>query len=742
MGKDIKKKIRQPVKGKVAKVPVIMQMESLECGAACVAMILAYYDKWIPLEQLRVDCGVSRDGVKAGNLARTMRAYGLEAKGYLFEPDKLKTDGTFPCIIHWGFNHFVVLRGFRDNKVYINDPAKGDIVVSAEEMDKEYTGVTIICSPGENFSPSGKKKSIMEFSAKHLKGTGSALILVASMTAIISLVKLIMTGFSRFFMDHMLGGENPDLVGPFITALTVFAIIEIIAGWIQAIYSYRVIGKFAAAENTRYFWHVLRLPMSFFSQRMVGDIEQRRTQSANIANRLIYLLAPFVINSFMLLFYLVVMLKHSVIMTVIGIVSVMINMAVVWWSSNKRINITRVMMRDSSKMYSSTIAGIRIIETLKAAGAENGYFKRWAGYQAGVNSQKTGYNKLDIYLLKMPELIISLVNDIILVMGAYMVMKGQFTPGMVLAFAGLLTQFFAPAQSFVMAGQQLQEMRTEMERIDDVMSYPLDPVFTNKEPVKVTESVKSTMDAESRKSVQKLSGKLSIRDVTFGYSKLSPPTIENLNLELYPGKSIAFVGASGCGKSTIGKLISGLYQPWSGDILFDGKRINEIDRDVFAGSVAVVNQYIIMFEDTISNNIRMWDRSIEDFDIIMAARDARIHDDIMQRKNGYQYQMSEGGCDFSGGQRQRMEIARVLAQDPTLIILDEATNTLDAQTEHEVVRSIRDRGISSIVIAHRLSTIRDCDEILVIDHGKVVERGTHEELMARNGLYTNLVSSD
>lgn len=740
MGKILKDKIRQPVTGKVAKVPVILQMESLECGAACVAMILAYYDKWIPLEQLREDCGVSRDGVKASNLVRTLRAYGLKSTGYFFELEKLKSIGQFPCILHWGFHHFVVLKGFRDNKAYINDPAKGDMVVSEEEIDNEYTGVTIICSPGENFCPSGKKKSNLRFILRPLKGTGAALILVASMTAVVSLVKLILTGFSRFFMDHMLGGENPDLVVPFITAMAVFSAIEIIASWIQAIYTYRVIGKFAAAENTRYFWHVLNLPLRFFSQRMVGDIEQRRTQSANIAHRLIFLFAPLVINSFMLFFYLLVMIQHSIIMTVVGIVSVMINLAVIWWSSNKRINITRVMMRDESKLYAATIAGIQIIETLKASGAENGFFKRWAGYQAGVTAQKTGYHNIDIYLQKMPEFISSVADSLILVMGAYMVMKGQFTPGMVLAFAGLLTQFFAPAKSLVLAGQEFQEMYTEMERIDDVMNYPEDPSFREIEDD--TEIAGSGKTAENEKAVQKLSGRLHIHDLSFGYSKLSPPVIEGFNLDLYQGKSVALVGSSGCGKSTIGRLIAGLYQPWSGEILFDGKRICEIDRDIFSGSVAVVNQFIIMFEDTIDNNLRMWDRSIEDYEIIMAARDARIHDDIMNRNGGYQYRLTEGGAGFSGGQRQRLEIARVLAQDPSLIILDEATNALDAQTEYEVVRSIRDRGISSIVIAHRLSTIRDCDEILVIDHGRVAERGTHEELMARNGLYTSLVLSE
>ncbi|ETP73233.1 NHLM bacteriocin system ABC transporter, peptidase/ATP-binding protein [Lachnospiraceae bacterium JC7] len=733
MEKSVKKKIKQPVKGGVAKVPVIMQMERLECGAACLAMILAYYKKWVPLEQMREDCGVSRDGAKAGNITKAARAHGLNARGYFYEVDSLKEKATFPCIIHWSFNHFVVLKGFKGNKVYLNDPARGDLFVSEEEFDKEYTGICLLFSPGEEFCPSGKRKSVMEFAARYLKGTGGTMAFVAAMTAIMSFIGLIMTGFSRFFLDVMLGGQNTDLLIPFIMAMSVFAAITILAGCLQSVYSYRVRGKFAATENTSYLWHVLRLPMKFFSQRMAGDIEQRRVQSTNIANQLITLFAPLAINSFMLVFYLIVMIQHSVIMTIVGTVSVIINVAMVWWCSIKQLNVSRVMLVDSAKLYAATVSGIQVIESLKAGGSEVGFFRKWAGYQAGMNSQRVQFVKLDSYLGSIPEIIISLVNNLILVMGVYMVMTEKFTPGMVLAFASLLSRFFAPAQSFVMAGRKLQEIRTQMERIDDVMNYPTDPVFRKEsEP----------LDKHDDAPVEKLSGQLSIHDLSFGYAKLAPPLIEGIDLELYPGKSVAFVGGSGSGKSTIGRLISGLCKPWGGEILFDGKPISEIDRDVFTASVAVVNQDIIMFEDTISNNIRMWDRSIEDFDIVLAARDAQIHDDIVQRDGGYQHRMIEGGRDFSGGQKQRMEIARVLAQDPTLIILDEATSTLDAKTEYEVVRSIRNRGITSIVIAHRLSTIRDCDEIIVIDHGKVIERGTHEELMKNNGLYTSLVANE
>lgn len=271
-------------------------------------------------------------------------------------------------------------------------------------------------------------------------------------------------------------------------------------------------------------------------------------------------------------------------------------------------------------------------------------------------------------------------------------------------------------------------MRTDMERIEDVMKYPTDV------------SLDSAVDESAE--YDKLSGNIEMKNITFGYSRLAEPLIENFNMTLKRGERIAFVGASGCGKSTLSKLISGLYRPWSGEILFDGKPISEIDRSVFTGSLAVVDQDIILFEDTIANNIKMWDTSIEDFEVIMAARDAQLHEDIMQREGGYQYRITEGGKDFSGGQRQRMEIARVLAQDPTIIILDEATSALDAKTEYDVVNSIKDRGITCIVVAHRLSTIRDCDEIVVLDGGKVVERGTHEELMAHGGYYTELVSNE
>ena len=731
MEKGSNRKIKSPVTGGVAKVPVVMQMEALECGAASLTMILAYYEKWIPLEQAREDCGISRDGSKAGNVARAARSYGLEAQGYRFEPEELKEKASYPCIVHWNFNHFIVLKGFKNGHAYINDPARGDVVLTEEEFDEGFTGVTLLFAPGESFEPSGKKKSMADFAKKRMEGTGKAFAFVAITTGTASLCLLITAGLAKFFMDYLLTGNNPNMVVPFLVVISLVAAIQIIVQWICAIYSLRISGKFDAVGNATYFWHVLRLPMRFFSQRMAGDIEQRRLTNAVIANLLVNTFAPLIINAAMLVFYLIFMINYSVVMTLIGVSAIIVNLLVSQLISDKRVNITRVQMRDAAKLYSTTVSGIEMIETIKSSGAENGFFRKWSGFQASVNAQNVKLEKLNAYFGKLPVIVMNLTNNLILIIGVYYVMTGKFTAGTVIAFQGLFAQFLGPAQSFVNAGQSLQEMRTEMERIQDVMEYPLDPAVEKPAAVKSADESKA-----------KLSGRLSMRDISFGYSKLSPPLIQDFNLELQPGKSVAFVGGSGCGKSTLSKLISGLYQPWSGEILFDGKPMDEIDREVFTGSVAVVNQEVILFEDTIANNIKMWDQSIEDFEMILAARDAQIHDDVMQRDGGYQYKLTEGGQNFSGGQRQRLEIARVLAQDPTLIIMDEATSALDAQTEYNVVKAIKDRGITCVVIAHRLSTIRDCDEIIVLDHGEVVERGTHSELMANGGVYLQLVASE
>lgn len=727
MAKDVK--IKKPVSGGVAKVPVVMQMEALECGAASLAMILAYYDKWIPLEQVRSDCGVSRDGSNAANVLRAARSYGMIAKGYRYEPEELKKYGRFPCIVHWNFNHFVVLNGFKKDKAVLNDPAKGNYTVSMKVFDESFTGICLMFEPGDNFEPSGKPKSMMSFARERMKGSAVAVAFVILTSIISNLIGIINPAFSRIFLDRLLTGVNPEWFMPFIMALALIGIIQLVVSWISAVYSLKINGKMDAVGNTTFMWKVLRMPMEFFSQRMAGDICQRQSSNSNIAKTLVSTFAPLLLNTIMMIFYLVVMLRYSLVLTLIGLISIVVNFFVSRIISAKRVNITRVQMRDAGKLAGTTVAGIEMIETIKAAGAENGFFEKWAGYQASVNTAQVKYARLNQYLGLIPSAVSGITNIAVLMLGVYLVIQGEFTIGMVMAFQGFLSSFQAPAMTLISAGQTMQEMRTEMERIEDVMKYPTDVEYAEDEK-------------DDGREYSKLSGNIELKNITFGYSKLAKPLISDFNLTLKPGQRIALVGGSGSGKSTIAKLISGLYKPWSGEILFDGKPMSEIDREVFTGSLAVVDQDIILFEDTIANNIKMWDKSIEDFEMIMAARDAQIHEDIMQRENGYQYKITEGGKDFSGGQRQRLEIARVLAQDPTIVILDEATSALDAKTEYEVVKAIKDRGITCIVVAHRLSTIRDCDEIIVLDYGEVKERGTHEELMKQGGLYTKLVTSE
>lgn len=724
-----KAKISKPLKTGVAKVPVIMQLEALECGAACLAMILAYYGKWVPLEQVRLDCGVSRDGSKMKNIYLAGKHYGLESHGYKMEIEGLKSTATFPCIIHWEFNHFVVLDGFHGDKAIINDPARGKVTVSMEQFDRSFTGLCLTFAPTEEFEPSGKRKSTVTYARSRLRGAGPAVVFVMLTSVIASLFGIINPTMSRLFYDRLLTRRAPEWLIPFIIAMAALAAFQLIVEWAKTVYSLKINGKMAIEGNSSFMWKVLRLPMTFFSQRMSGDILQRKDSNASIAGTLVNTVAPLALNTVMLIFYLIVMLRYSPVMTAVGLISLILNLIVARYLSSKRVNLKRVQLRDSGKLAAATLTGISMTETIKASGAEAGFFRKWSGYQASVITQKVRFFSLSTRIGLIPQIISTASNYAVLFLGVRLAMDGSFTLGMIATFQGLLSSFMGPAMTLISAGQTIQEMRTEMERIEDVMDYPEDPVMSRDAPV------------QAGKIYDKLKGELEIRGLTFGYSRLAEPVISDFSMHIKPGQRIAIVGASGCGKSTVSKLITGLYEPWEGELLFDGIPSADIERSVFTGSVAMVDQDIVLFEDSVANNIRMWDETISDHEIILAARDAQIHNDILKRSGGYQARLTENGKDLSGGQRQRLEIARVLAQNPTLIIMDEATSALDAKTEYDLMSAVKDRGISCIVVAHRLSAIRDCDEIIVLDRGKIAERGTHDELLAKGGIYTELISN-
>ena len=714
----------------VAKVPVVMQMEALECGAASLAMILAYHGKWLPLEKVRADCGVSRDGSNLKDMADAAAAYGLKVDPYRCGMEDVKTLPV-PAIIHWNFNHFVVLNGFKKNKAVINDPARGTVEVPLDEFDRAFTGIIVCFEPTEEFVADGKKKSVWSFAKARLKGTLVPFIFVILTGLLVTFIGIVNPVFTRIFMDRILSGQNPEWLIPVLTGMASLVVFQIIVQAINIIYMLKIKGKLAIVANSMFMWHVLRLPMHFFSQRQIGDIAMRQSSNESIAEVLIQSLAPILLNAIMLVFYFFMVIKISWPLTLLGLTAVIINMFMANYISKKRINITRAQLRDAGKLASTTVSGIEMIETIKSSGAENGFFEKWAGYQASVNSSVVRFSKLNEYIGAIPEVIQGFANMAVLLIGAMFIMQGSngFTAGVLMMFQGYLGKFLEPLDSFRGIGQQMQEMRTDMERIEDVMNYEPDVVY---EDVEIDENAEYS----------KLTGEMQMKNVTFGYKPLGEPLIKDFNLTLKPGSTVAFVGASGCGKSTLAKLISGLYKPWSGEITFDGQPISDVNREIFTSSVAVVDQDIILFEDTIAENIKMWDKSISDTAMISAAKDAQIHEDIMQKDGGYSHKVLEGGKNFSGGQRQRIEIARTLAKDPTIIVLDEATSALDAKTENEVIEAITDRGVTCIIVAHRLSTIRDCDEIIVLDKGQVIERGTHDELFAKNGMYTQLITTE
>jgi NHLM bacteriocin system ABC transporter peptidase/ATP-binding protein len=715
------------IKKSRVKTPTIIQMEAVECGAAALAIVLAYYGRHVSLEELRVSCGISRDGSKASNLLRAARNYGLEAKAFRAEPLELPKM-KLPVIVHWEHNHFLVVEGFKHNKVYLNDPSSGPRWITTTEFDGSFTGIVIAASPAPNFSKGGSQFNLTRSLYQRLKGSKVGLLYVVLAGLALVFPGLLIPVFNRLFVDYYLIQGEKSWIGALLIGIALTALMRGLLTWLKEYHLLRLETKLAISMSGKFFWHVLRLPLEFYYQRYAGEIGSRVVINDQIAYLLSGKIASTVLDVVTVVFFAILMFIYDPLLAMVAIVFALLNFAALRYVSRKRTDINQRLLQERGKFTGVVMSGLQTIETLKSSGRESDFFSRLTGQQAEMERSE---QKMDLYgqsLAVVPVLLAALNTTAILTVGGLRVIDEQLTVGMLVAFQSLALSFTAPISKLLELGANIQEAVGGLNRLDDVFANPVIlSEFNNSQEV--------------TKHLPKLSGELELRGITFGYSRLEPPLLQNFNLTLKPGSRVALVGTSGSGKSTVAKLVAGLYSPWNGTVLFDGQSRQQLPKHLLNNSLAMIDQDIFIFAGTIRENLTLWDSTISDTQVIQAAKDACIHLDIATRPNGYHGEVIENGANFSGGQRQRLEIARALVLNPTLLVLDEATSALDPLTEQIIDENIRRRGCTCLIIAHRLSTIRDCDEIIVMERGQIVQRGTHDQLKAVPGQYARLIEN-
>lgn len=706
--------------GNYVKTPTIYQMEATECGAASLSMIFAHFGKHLPLEQMRNETGVSRDGCNAGNLMRAAKKYNLECHGFRKEPEDLRFIET-PCIIHWNFNHFVVFEGFKGRYAYINDPAAGRRKLTFDELDNCFTGIVLTFKTTAEFKREKRHYTLFDFIKPRISCQRNTIFKLLFIGFLSVFPGLVLPVISQVFLDEVLPGKNTNWF--FGLMAFMFSAILLQAG--LTLYRDKILvrlqKKTVLLSAREFLYSMLRLPISFFDQRYVGDLSERVTNNANVSSFLSGDLAEIILNIFAALFYLVLLIIYSPVLTAIAAAAVIINMIIVGIASKAISNGAVKLQQDAGKLSGTVCAGISIIDTIKASGAETEYAGRILGYSAKTITQEQKLSRFQQISAAIPEGVKMLADILILLVGCLFIIDGKMTIGMLTAFTALFGSFSSPVEKLVGFVKNVQTAKADISRVEDIINYRSDGKFD---------------DPDNKAQIKtKLNGTVELRNISFGYSKLKPPIISDFNFKIDCGSSIALVGSSGCGKSTVSRLASGLYEPWTGELMFDGIPLKNIPNEVLNASVSTVSQNITLFSGTIRDNLTMWNSKISEEDMIAAAKDACIHDIISQKPGAYDFGLSEGGANLSGGQRQRLEIARALATNPTVLIMDEATSALDPVVEKRIMDNIKRRGCTCIIAAHRLSAIRDCGQIIVMSDGKIVQRGTHEELSALEGNY-------
>lgn len=708
------------------KTPTVFQMEATECGAASLTMILAYFGKHMPLEQMRIETGVSRDGCNAANIMRAAKRFGLECHGYRKSLEYLKEVKT-PCIIHWNFNHFVVYEGIKGKYAYINDPAMGRRKLTWEELDDSFTGIVLTFEKTDSFQTEKKKKTLLGFIKKNLKGQYHILFKLFYIGLLLVFPGLVLPVLSQMFLDDVLFAGFTDWITKILVFMGCLVILKAGLTYYRSLVLQKLQSKMILISGLKFLRHLFRLPISFFDQRYAGDLVSRMDNNNQVNEFLAGDLAETILNILVALFYLVILFLYSPIMMIIGLINTVISLVIIFLSNKVIADYSMKMQITGGKLYGTVCAGINITDTIKASGAENAYTARVLGYQAKNANLEQKLGKFQQIVGGIPSAMNAITDTILLMVGGILVVRGQMTMGMLVAFNSLFDSFNEPIGQLVNFVQKIQTMKANISRVEDILKYQEDNKYTKENTIEIK---------------RKLNGKVELRDVSFGYSTLKPPLVEDFKFSLYSGETIAFVGSSGCGKSTVAKIVSGLYRPWSGNVWLDDIPMEQIPKSVINASVATVNQNITLFSGSIRDNLTMWNSAVLETDIIEAAKDACIHEFIIQQPGGYDYLLTEGATNLSGGQRQRLEIARALATKPTILIMDEATSALDPIVEKKILDNIKRRGCTCIIVAHRLSTIRDCTKIVVMSNGKIVETGNHKTLMEKEGYYRTLVQNN